>query len=189
MSARTTMECFDDRWFDFTDPKPDAFDIEGIAGSLSRICRFGGWIRWFYSVAEHACLVQRLVIEAGHPELAGEALHHDTHEAFTCDLPTPLKNAVDENGAYSALVEPIDQVIAAAFRLDAEKFHHPAIVAADRLALRMEAAVLKDSQGITGAWEWRELPELPDDWAPGLQPEQAQAAFLAAHRAIVAAPC
>ena len=38
-------------------------------------------------MAQHTLLVQRLVLEAGHHEMALVALHHDSHEACLCDIP------------------------------------------------------------------------------------------------------
>lgn len=187
MSARTTMETTPaGLWFDFANPRPEQIDLDDIATSLSHVCRFGGHISLpHYSVAEHACLVQGFVIEAGHPELAPEALHHDDHETYTGDLPTPLKNYLEEAGVYRPLVDSIDQAIATKLGLDASLFHHPVIVAADRLALRWEASVVKKSRGIEGAWEWRELPDIPEDWLPGWNAEYARRAFLDAHDRIV----
>jgi 5'-deoxynucleotidase YfbR-like HD superfamily hydrolase len=62
-----------------------------LPGALAKICRFGAQTKHFYSVAQHALLVRRLVLDAGHDDLELIALHHDSHEAFVGDLPTPLK--------------------------------------------------------------------------------------------------
>lgn len=179
------METLSGLWFDFDDPRPEQISLTDIAGALSQTNRFGGHTPWPYSVAEHACLVRRLVIEDGHPELALAALHHDSHEAYIGDLPTPLKNALERAGVYRPLVASIDLAIGAALDVDALEFHHSAVVAADQLALRWEASVVKPSRGIAGAWAWRELPDVAEDWAPGLDPESAREAFLAAHKASV----
>ena len=71
---------------DLDDPRPEDIQIEDVAGGLSKVCRFGAQPREYYSVAQHALLVRQLVVEAGHPELALAALHHDSHEAYVCDL-------------------------------------------------------------------------------------------------------
>lgn len=76
--------------FDYDRPHESNIQIEDIAGALSKVCRFSGHIHQFYSVAQHAINASRIVSE----EFAFDALMHDTAEAFTNDLPTPLKFAV-----------------------------------------------------------------------------------------------
>src|SRR5215211_9476558 len=76
---------------DLDNLRPEDIRIGDVAGGLSKVCRFGAQARKYYSVAQHALLVRRLVVEAGHPELALVALHHDSHEAYLCDIPSPLK--------------------------------------------------------------------------------------------------
>lgn len=177
------METNGSRFFDFLAPHRDMIHLDDILRGLSKTCRFGGHINAeHYSVAEHACLVRRFVVEAGYPALGLPALHHDTHETYLGDLPTPLKNALKmESPAYEAMAAALDDVIAQWLGIDPELFHHPVVVGADQLALRVEAAVLKDSRGITGEWPWRELPELPKDWHPGLSASVAATEFVRAH--------
>lgn len=76
--------------FDYNNPRATEVQIEDIAGALSKVCRFAGHIPQFYSVAQHAVNASRIVP----PEHAFDALMHDTAEAFTNDLPTPLKFAI-----------------------------------------------------------------------------------------------
>lgn len=76
--------------FDYSDPDAGIVTIEDIANALSNICRFAGHIPYFYSVAQHAYNVSMIVP----PEYALAGLLHDTSEAFTNDIPTPLKHAV-----------------------------------------------------------------------------------------------
>lgn len=179
---RTSIETYSGAFFDFLDPDPATVAVEDVARALSNTCRFGGHTARFYSVAEHALLVRHLVVnEAGRPDLALPALHHDSHEAYLGDIPTPLKGVlgyfVDEMAAR------IDRVIADALGFDVEGLHDPVIADADERALRLEAAVLKPSRGIGGAWPYRALPEPVEAWhAPlGLSPHNAESAFLRAH--------
>ncbi len=37
-----------------------------------------------------------MVEESGRPDLALAALHHDSHEAYLCDLPKPVKNKLED---------------------------------------------------------------------------------------------
>lgn len=77
--------------FNFEDPAAcKLVTINDLATPLSHICRFAGQLPYFYSVAQHAVNVSRLVPE----EHAYAALMHDTSEAFTNDIVTPLKHRV-----------------------------------------------------------------------------------------------
>jgi uncharacterized protein len=69
------------RKLDLDDPKPDQICLEDIASALSKVCRFGAQPKRFYSVAQHAVHVSRMVEDGGRPDLALAALHHDSHEA------------------------------------------------------------------------------------------------------------
>lgn len=75
------------RRLDLDNLKVDDIAIEDVASGLSKVCRFGGQTLAFHSVAQHAILVKELVLQIGRPDLALAALHHDSHEAFACDLP------------------------------------------------------------------------------------------------------
>jgi hypothetical protein len=64
--------------------------IADLAQPLSNICRFAGQLPYFYSVAQHAVNASRIA----EPGFEFDALMHDTAEAFTNDIVTPLKVAV-----------------------------------------------------------------------------------------------
>lgn len=109
----------------FVDPlnmNPDDIRIEDIAHSLSRQCRFSGYTRRHYSVAEHSMLVMdRVRIALGEkaetPEgklIMLQALLHDATEAYMVDLPTPLKDAFPE---YRAAEARLWKVVAEKFGL------------------------------------------------------------------------
>jgi hypothetical protein len=136
---------------DLDNPRPEDIRIKDVAGGLSKVCRFGAQAREYYSVAQHALLVQRLVVEAGHPELALVALHHDSHEAYLCDIPTPLKRKIyAHTKVYKEACETLDHVIAGAFGFEWPGQGSPGqrtIKRADRQALLMEAARLLPDRG------------------------------------------
>lgn len=73
--------------FDFDNPSAIDVPIDDIATPLSNCCRFAGHVKHYYSVAQHAVNASNIVP----PEFAFDALMHDTAEAFTNDITTPLK--------------------------------------------------------------------------------------------------
>lgn len=75
--------------FHHLDPRPEDIRIEDIAHALSHVARFGGHTKPTvgYSVAQHCVLAARHVSPAA--QLA--ALLHDASEAYTGDVPRPLK--------------------------------------------------------------------------------------------------
>lgn len=96
------IQTYTGKAFDLLDPQPEQVDILDIAHALSNICRFTGHCRAFYSVAQHSCLVARIVVdlwrrEHGYDcpeEVALVALLHDAPEAYIGDVSTPLKRAI-----------------------------------------------------------------------------------------------
>jgi 5'-deoxynucleotidase YfbR-like HD superfamily hydrolase len=174
---------------DLDNPRPEDIRIEDVAGGLSKVCRFGAQPLEYYSVAQHALLVRRLVVEAGYPQLALAALHHDSHEAYVCDIPTPLKNMISAiNDAYEAVCDELDLAIAKAFGIEWPEHGSPeqrAIKHADGQALLIEASrllpdggkALRRDKGL-GEEDYRDLASLEEP----LLPAEAQELFLRAHR-------
>ena len=74
------------------DPRSSEVDIHDIAQSLAMTPRYRGHTVRFYSVAEHSVLVSRAVP----PEYALWGLLHDAAEAYTADIPSPLKRSIAE---------------------------------------------------------------------------------------------
>jgi hypothetical protein len=69
------------------DPRSADVDPTDIAHALSLLCRYGGHVERFYSVAEHCVLMSQAVA----PENALAALLHDATEAYVGDVVRPLK--------------------------------------------------------------------------------------------------
>lgn len=78
--------------FSYEHPEQSDVSIDDIA-ILSNICRFAGQLPYFYSVAQHVVNASR-VMERVDWIQSYDALMHDTAEAFTNDIVTPLKVAV-----------------------------------------------------------------------------------------------
>lgn len=87
--------------FCYTDPSKGDVALHDIVQPLSNICRFAGQLPYFYSVAQHCVNVSHIVPEP----FAFTALMHDTAEAFTNDIVTPLKVAVPLFKELELLIE------------------------------------------------------------------------------------
>lgn len=87
------------------DPKPEDISIEDIALALSKICRFGGNIQKFYSVAQHSVMVAIMAP----PELRQAALLHDAAEAYLGDVIKPLKHILEP--VYDPIEKKFEKVI------------------------------------------------------------------------------
>lgn len=88
------------------DPHPKDFCIEDIAHALSRICRFAGHTKRFYSVAQHSVFVARRCGFVG--------LMHDFPEAYIGDMARPLKDFMP---SFKTVEKRVWQAGAAAFGL------------------------------------------------------------------------
>lgn len=83
------------RILNLRNPDQTGIHLTDIANNLSKICRFGGAIKPFYSVAQHSVLVSALLVEKDpecSPFLIRAALLHDAAEAYLGDVVKPLKN-------------------------------------------------------------------------------------------------
>jgi len=122
---------------------------------------------------------------------ARAALHHDSHEAFACDLPTPVKKLLAaSNGVnpYDELCSRLDRAIQASLGITLypkESKEGRLIKDADVLAILSEARELLPDKGarirdaLSGT---RTLPGEDElcELAPAMTPGEARAAFLAA---------
>lgn len=111
------------------------YHLDDIATSLAKQCRFNGHCDGFYSVAEHAILVSRLVPSY----LALPALLHDAAEAYLGDLITPLKRQCPN---YERLENILQAAIHHQHCQQPDQAAQDRIAQADRLALSIEFACL-----------------------------------------------
>lgn len=185
---RTAINTRSGQTLDFAKPSPDSIRLEDIAGGLSLAPRFGGQATRFRSVAEHAICVARLVEAMGHPELMLAALHHDSHEAYACDIPKPLKVLLEPG--YSEITDRLDEAIAAALGLRIHDLNHERarpIKEADNAMLVLEA-----EEYLAGEPPNPELdPGVLDlaratvDVKSSMNPDDAREAFLSLHGRLI----
>ncbi len=161
------MQTFTGRAFYPMDPRPDEVDPRDIAHALSMVCRFGGHLTDFYSVAEHCVLMSHAV----DPEDALWALMHDAAEAYLGDLVRPVKYALPN---YRAVEHHLLQVIAERFGLGWPC--PPSIKVADMRMLRTERDTLMGPPPMP--WTSTENVEPFDVPILGWRPERAERVFL-----------
>lgn len=148
--------------FDYNRPHESDVQIEDIAAALSKVCRFAGHVHQFYSVAQHAVNASYIVP----PEHAFTALMHDTAEAFTNDIPTPLKIAIP---AFKELETVIESAMAQRFGFQFPL--PPEIKLADLQMLALEKHYLKQDHtpwAILDGVEWKHLRDVVElnNWEP-----------------------
>lgn len=162
------MQTFTGARFFPLDPRPEEIDPVDIAHALSLLCRYGGHVARFYSVAEHCVLMAAAVP----PKDALAALLHDATEAFVVDVPRPLKRYLSD---YRAIEDRVWQAIA--IRFDVDPLLPPSVKDADNRILLTEREALMPNT----IYSWSvdgmvPLPVVVEGWAP----EVAEARYLAA---------
>lgn len=139
----------------FFDISPDDINIEDIAASLSKLCRFTGHCSRFYSVAEHSIILSNISLDIyNNPDLALFYLLHDGHEAYCQDLATPLKNYLKATSTWDKIEliqNRIDEIIFERYKIVtvAEKHKHKLL---DKKILLNEKSKLFPNSKIT--WEY-----------------------------------
>lgn len=114
--VNNTIRLRSGKYLDLANPKCDQFEFSDIAGGLSKICRFGGQIERWYSVAEHSYHCAMQAATDGLPvEVQRAVLLHDAAEAFVGDIVKPLKIMLPE---YENIEDAIGSVIEDRFGVD-----------------------------------------------------------------------
>lgn len=114
----------------------DEIELVDIAHALSRICRYGGKVEGFMSVAEHSIIVAQILVDDGHTdEVIRCGLMHDAAETYLTDMPRPIKYR-PEMAPFRAAEQRADEVIAV--RFDLPWPFHPAVKEADTMAFEYE---------------------------------------------------
>lgn len=156
--------------FNYNRPQDSNVTIDDIASALSNVCRFSGHLPRFYSVAQHLVNTSKIVPE----HLAFDALMHDTAEAFTNDLPTPLKWAFP---IFKELETNIEAAMAKKFGFNFP--YDPAVKQADTEMLILEKIYVKGDNSVWPNYEGVKVDHLVhlvdlDSW----QPRRAKREFL-----------
>ena len=154
------------------DPRSEDIHIEDIAAALSKLCRYGGHTKQFYSVAEHCVLLAHAASDGMHLS----ALMHDASEAYLSDVIRPIKAHLTN---YKTIEAALERVIAQRFTLP---FPLPAEVKA------LDEAIIADEKSQAVAFpkgkpwaQWTPVAPLGvtlQFWTP----EKAEYEFLAAFR-------
>lgn len=148
------IETFTGKRMYFLEPTPEMICIEDIAHALSNICRFGGHVTHFYSVAEHSVNVSILA------ENKLEGLLHDASEAYLVDIPKPIKAYLSNyKDIETKLMEAIGLKFGAGWPLCADTHD------ADATQLKEEAKYIMT----TGGREW--VANFPTKRDRGVAPE------------------
>ena len=146
------------------DLQPEDVCIEDIAAALSKMCRWGGKCKVFFSVADHSVQVADLVTT---PAMQMRALLHDAAEAYLWDAPLPMKEYIyfknwDHSASmpFAVMERRILDVISEALGLlhVGPLYWVPEIEYADRVLLVTEA---RDIMHGTGAWDPDFVATLP----------------------------
>lgn len=172
------LPVLDDHWisllsgaqFNYNKPEESGVTLDDLASALSNVCRFSGHLPCFYSVAQHLVNTSRIV----DVEFAFDALMHDTAEAFTNDLPTPLKWALP---IFKELETKIESAMAKKFG-----FNYPyssEVKQADTEMLILEKLYVKKDTSSWPNYEGIKVDHLVDkvDLKPW-QPVRAKREFL-----------
>lgn len=109
------MNTYTGRQFDPMKITPDDICMEDIAHALSLLCRGGGQLLWFYSVAQH-CLncAEEARARGWSRRMILACLLHDASEAYISDIIRPVKIHLDN---YREIEEKIMAVILIKFGL------------------------------------------------------------------------
>lgn len=103
----STIRLVNGSYFDVANPDPDLITWDVIATGLSNVCRYGGQLETFYSVAEHCVLMLEGYWAEGGRDMGVQIaiLLHDGSEAFLGDMPKPIKNLLPDYSRLEAIVQ------------------------------------------------------------------------------------
>jgi hypothetical protein len=142
------MITFTGRRFWPLDPRAEDVSFRDIGHGLSLVCRYGGHVRRFYSVAEHCTLLATWFESRQETVLARWALLHDAAEAYIGDIIRPLKPWLPE---FAVVEHQIERAIFARAGLFGEI--PPQVHAADKAIISDEGRELfRPETRIAAGW-------------------------------------
>jgi hypothetical protein len=157
--------------FNIDNPTKDMIRIEDIAHGLAYECRYNGHTKRFYSVAEHCCVLSDYVLDiTKDPHKALHMLLHDAAEAYTSDVPRPIKKTVPE---FRELENRIEAVVLAALGLPADMPNWMEIL--DNTVIKDERMAVMGNSG--NVWKADSMQPLGVKF-PGYSPDEAEEAFM-----------
>lgn len=168
-----------------TNLRLEDIDIQDIAHSLSMRCRWGGFCKEFFSIAEHTVHVVDIVEMWGADRNTQKrACLHDAAEAYLGDMATLLKR-LDEMAAFRELEDRVQSLIFERFGVQPTPSSAEAVKRADRVMLAVEGKRLMPAS------ELIDLSAIADDPHPhatrGLAcyaPSKAKQRFLETFRGL-----
>jgi hypothetical protein len=159
------------------DPHPEDVDFDDMAHHLARICRYGGAVSGWYSVAEHSCLMADHFMALGDLEAARYAHVHDGPEYVINDMIRPLKPELPD---FQRIEAPIERAILV--RLGLAPSLPARVKEADSLIIGDERIQLFSAEALARS-QWLEKPCLGvtcRQW----ERDQAKAEWLSRFRAL-----
>lgn len=174
------IQTFTGKQFDPIAPNPALIDIRDIAHALSNQCRYAGHVSEFYSVAEHSIHVAQVLEknDLDSPKLWLSGLLHDSAEAYTTDIPRPIKG-------YVTGFEPIETRL---LTVISRKFDF-AFPFSPKLKF-VDTSIILDEARTLFRPEWVESWDIAKTHKPlnkviwALTPHEAESAFLAEYERI-----
>lgn len=163
-----TIRLYSGGYLNLEDPKPEQFTLIDIAKGLSNICRFGGQIGQFYSVAQH-CLTCYDVAKADGCSFdeCVAVLMHDAAEAFVGDMVKPLKELIT---GFVRVEDRVAECIEAKFGIDfamhkdlIREIDHAILIAERRSLFSADKVIWTGEDSVRNLSKFVKGPKMPFD--------------------------
>lgn len=180
----STIETVNGNLINVTNPDPANINMDDIAWALSRINRFAGHTTTLipYNVAQHSCFVAKIINQiwdsndafgpmsiedqaawiwchenSSRSNVFTHALIHDAHEAYTGDIPSPMKHHPDLYPVIKEIENRLQRAIESSLNLTPpDRAVEVLVHYADKVAQAIEANAFMPSRGR----DWG-LPKIP----------------------------